>query len=59
MYKLIKCVIQESESPDPIFRILSADDSGYEEHSYPTKEEAESARIQMSTDTVKWALYQS
>ena len=58
MYKLIKCVIQESESIDPIFKVLSPEDPEYEEHSYPTKEEAESARIQMSTDTVKWALYQ-
>jgi hypothetical protein len=59
MYKLIKCVIQESESPDPIFKVLRAEDPGYEEHSYPTKDEAESARSQMSTDMVKWALYQS
>jgi hypothetical protein len=59
MYKLIKCLIQESESPDPIFKVLSSEDSGYEEHSYLTKEEAESARSQMSTDTVKWALYKS
>jgi hypothetical protein len=59
MYKLIKCAIQGSESPEPFFKVLSAEDPGYEEHSYPTKEEAESARTQMSTDTVKWALYQS